>query len=144
MIEVKMAQTLNAAPEKVWEVIGGFNALPDFHSLVKASELEEGGSVRKLTLTDGGILRERLLHFDEAKRTYSYNIEEAKGLTLPFRNYRSTFTLEGGPKPGTCTLRWRGTAELAPGAKPEDATGFIEAVYKGGFKGLVERFGAAS
>jgi hypothetical protein len=144
MIDVKMSQDLNAAPQEVWEVIGGFNALPDFHPMVKASRLEEGGTVRCLTLPDGARLWERLLHFDEEKRTYSYSIERFEGLSLPFRNYRSSFTLKDGPKPGTSTLHWQGTAEAAPGARKEDAVAFVEAVYKGGFKGLIKRFGAPS
>jgi len=142
MVEVALSQDLRASPEKVWELIGGFNAVPDFHPAIKASAFEEGGMVRCLTLLDGARLWERLLHFDAETRSYSYSIERFEGLKLPFRNYRSTLSLKGGPKPGTSTLHWSGAAEVAPGSSEADVEAFMRGIYEGGFKALVKRFGS--
>ncbi|WP_247791251.1 SRPBCC family protein [Acinetobacter baumannii] len=60
-----------ASPEQVWQLIGGFDSLPDWLPFVAKSELSEGARVRSLILADGGNVVERLEAFDEQKRTYS-------------------------------------------------------------------------
>jgi hypothetical protein len=37
-----------ASPNEVWQLIGGFNSLPNWLSYIPKSELSEGGRVRHL------------------------------------------------------------------------------------------------
>ncbi len=73
MTKVSMNTSLNASPEKLWEMIGGFNTLPDWHPAVEKSELEEEGSVRRLSLAEGGTIIEKLEKIDDNERLYSYD-----------------------------------------------------------------------
>ena len=50
MTKISMTTDLDVSADEVWKLIGGFNALPDWHPEVEKSELEEEGQVRKLSL----------------------------------------------------------------------------------------------
>ena len=54
MTKISMTTDLDVSADEVWKLIGGFNALPDWHPEVEKSELEEEGQVRKLSLAGGG------------------------------------------------------------------------------------------
>jgi hypothetical protein len=62
---------------EVWQLIGGFNALPDWLPYIPSSQLEEGGRVRRIRNLDGEEIVERLMAFDEVSRSYSYHILKA-------------------------------------------------------------------
>ena len=66
-----------ASADQVWQLIGGFNTLPDWLPFIPNSELSDGGRVRTLQTADGGVVVERLQAFDNEARTYSYSIEQA-------------------------------------------------------------------
>ena len=92
MTKVSMSMDLGVPADKVWDLIGGFNALPDWHPAVEKSEIEgEGkGSIRTLHLVGGGTITERLEQLDEAGKVYSYSIISSP---LPVANYNSTIRL---------------------------------------------------
>ena len=75
MAKVASSTELPVPAQSVWTVIGGFNALPDWHPAVEKSELEEEGGtkLRTLSLAGGGTIVERLEAKDEKERTYSYS-----------------------------------------------------------------------
>ena len=52
--------------DQVWQLIGGFNSLPDWLPLVATSESGEGGRLRHLQTVDGTVIVERLQTFDNA------------------------------------------------------------------------------
>ncbi len=55
MSNVALSTELPVTADQVWSVIGNFNALAQWHPAVESSSLEEGGTVRRLTLAgDGG------------------------------------------------------------------------------------------
>src|SRR5215813_3156176 len=87
MSKVSMSTELPVAIDQVWRLIGGFNALPDWHPAVQKSELQEGGRVRQLLLANGASLVERLEAFNENERTYTYSIQQGP---LPVLNYKAT------------------------------------------------------
>ena len=66
-----------SSPNEVWQLIGGFNSLPDWLSYISKSELNEAGRVRQLTTAKGEIIVERLELFDNTARSYSYSIIQA-------------------------------------------------------------------
>ena len=71
MTEVSVSNHYPVSPEKLWELIGGFNALPQWHPAVQKSELEEGGSVRRLSLAGGGEIVERLEKMSDDQYAYT-------------------------------------------------------------------------
>lgn len=75
---------------RVWQLIGGFDSLPDWLPYIPVSTLSEGGRVRSLKSDEGGVIVERLEAFDNQARTYSYSILQAP---FPVTGYRSTLTV---------------------------------------------------
>ncbi len=139
MTKVSMKTELKAPADEVWKLIGGFNALPDWHPAVAESTTEgEGeGSVRRLSLAGGGTIVERLESVDDNERRYSYSIVDSP---LPVSNYRATISArEQGD--GTATVvEW--SSEFSPsGASESDATKVIQGIYDAGFDNLKKMFG---
>jgi len=94
-----MAQTatsikVSASPEKVWQLIGGFDSLPDWLPYIPSSEISEGGRVRRLVNPDGNTIIERLEVFNEQERYYSYSILKAP---FPVTDYLSTIHVKTDP-----------------------------------------------
>ena len=77
--------------DEVWHLIGGFGSLPDWLPYIAKSELSEGGRVRHLASPDGSAIIERLVAFNDAKRSYSYAILQSP---FPVTNYVSTLSVE--------------------------------------------------
>ena len=75
MAKVSMSTPLGVSADQVWQLIGGFNTLPDWHPAVEKSELEEAGQVRRLSLAGGGEIVERLEKVSDNERVYTYTIE---------------------------------------------------------------------
>lgn len=139
MTKVNMKTELNVPADEVWKLIGGFNALPDWHPAVAESTTEgEGkGSVRRLSLAGGGTIVERLESVDDNERRYSYSIVDSP---LPVSNYKATISVrEQGD--GTATVvEW--SSEFSPsGASESDATKVIQGIYDAGFENLKKMFG---
>ena len=136
MAQINMKADLDVAADEVWNLIGGFNALPDWHPAVENSELQEEGSVRKLSLAGGGTIIEKLERVDDLERVYSYSIEESP---FPVTNYKSTIKVidEGN---GKATVEW--SSEFNPeGASEQDAIDVIQGIYQAGFDNLKKMFG---
>ena len=137
MAKVSMSTELPVAIDQVWRLIGGFNALPEWHPAVQKSELQEGGRIRHLQLANGAKLVERLEAFNENEHTYTYTIEQGP---LPVANYQATIRVRQEPgKPGSI-VEW--SSEFAPSGAPEtDAVAAIQGIYQAGFENLKKMFG---
>ena len=139
MAKVSMTMNLGVPADKVWELIGGFNALPDWHPAVEKSEVEgEGkGSVRTLHLAGGGTIRERLEQIDDEGKVYSYSILSSP---LPVMNYTATLRLREAEDGSGCAVEWE--SDFQPAGAPEgDAVEIIQGVYQAGFDNLRKMFG---
>ena len=135
MAKVKMTVDLEAAPDDVWKLIGGFNALPDWHPAVEKSELEEEGQTRKLSLAGGGTIIEKLIKKSDQERLYSYSIENSP---LPVSNYTATISVR--EENGNTQVEW--SSEFTPMGVPEnDAVDVIKGIYQAGFDNLNKLFG---
>lgn len=135
MAHVAAAVDLAAPPEEVWELIGGFDSIPDWLPEVSQSVSSKGGRLRTLTLGSGTVVEE-LVAFDAEARRYSYRILDGK---LPVVDYLAT--LEVSPAAGGSNVSW--TASFEPGGVAEaEAVQLITAVFNGGLGKLVERYGA--
>ena len=139
MPEVKASTNLPVPAQTVWGVIGGFNALPDWHPAVEKSEVAQdgGNKVRTLTLAGGGgSIVERLDQIDDNERLYTYSILSGP---LPVANYTSTIRVKDNGS-GGCTVEW-GSEFNAEGAPESAAVAAIRGVYETGFENLRKMFG---
>lgn len=135
MTEVATNTHLAVPADQVWQMIGGFNALPDWHPLVKKSELEDGGTVRQLTLPDGSGLTEKLEHTDDNERTYSYIITAGP---LPVSNYRATIRVVPDDDGKGCTVEW--SSEFEAVGSESDAMAAVQGVFEAGLENLKKMF----
>lgn len=139
MAKVSMSTELAVAPETLWGLIGGFNALPDWHPAVEKSEVEgEGeGSIRTLSLVGGGTIVERLERVDDDERVYTYSITNSP---LPVANYTATIRVREESDGSHSVVEWVG--EFEPSGAPEaDAVGVIQGIYQAGLDNLKKMYG---
>ena len=83
MAKTTVSIEIPASADAVWQLMGGFDALPDWLPFIPKSVVTEGGRVRSLTTSDGGTVVERLEAFDNRQRSYTpVNVtnEEAEAL----------------------------------------------------------------
>jgi len=136
MAKINMKTNLNVAADEVWKLIGGFNTLPDWHPAIKKSELEEEGSMRRLSLTGGGTIVEKLEQLDDSERVYTYSIIDSP---LPVSNYTATIRVKEDGE-GKTTVEWSSEFE-AKGAAENEAMDVIAGIYQVGFDNLKKIFG---
>ena len=136
MAKVDMKTNLDVTADEVWKLIGGFNTLPDWHPAIEKSELEEEGSMRRLSLVGGGTIMEKLEKLDENERVYSYSIIDSP---LPVSNYNATIRVKDEGE-GKTTVEWSSEFE-AKGAAENEAMDVIAGIYQSGFDNLKKMFG---
>lgn len=110
MASTSVSRVLPASPQQVWDLIGGFDALPDWLPFIRESTPLEGGRVRRLTNPDGDVITERLIAYSEAERSYSYAIVDAP-FPSPVTSPRSASTRSPA---GTTSPRCSGPAASRP------------------------------
>ncbi|MCW2274504.1 SRPBCC family protein [Rhodoblastus acidophilus] len=98
--------------EKVWAVMGDYDALSKWHPVVASSVADKGnevGSVRHLVLKAPGdpSFDEVLDKYDVAGHSYKYEIPKVDPKILPVNNYASTITVLDNGKGGS-TVEWKG------------------------------------
>lgn len=134
-IEVSKSIDVAAPPAKVWQTIGDFCGIGDWHPAVEkcASAKKDGKSVRTLSLKGGGTIVEEQLARDEGQMSYSYTILQSP---LPVSDYESTIRVS--PSGSGSKVSWNGTfkAKGAPDSVAEDAIGGI---YDAGLKSIAEK-----
>ncbi|MHC8314839.1 SRPBCC family protein [Pseudomonas sp. LB3P31] len=119
-----------ASADEVWQLVGGFNSLPDWLPFIAESELSEGGRVRSLRTSDGAVVVERLQSFDNAGKTYSYSILQAP---FPAKDYLATIRVEAQGEGARVT--WSG--QFAPvGVSEEEVVALFAGIYQGGVEAL--------
>ncbi|WP_439686420.1 SRPBCC family protein [Cupriavidus oxalaticus] len=141
MAQASATITLPVAPDRVWQLIGGFDSLPDWLPYIPKSELSEGGRVRSLVNPDGDAIVERLEAFDQSARSYTYSILQAP---FPVTGYRSTLRVVGIDADQASRVEWSGQFTPA-GVSDDDASRLFEGIYRDGLKALEATLaGAAS
>ena len=136
MPKVDMSTELSVSADKVWELIGGFNALPDWHPAVEKSELEEGGTIRRLSLAGGGEIIEKLEKVDDNEHVYTYSIVSAP---LPVTNYVATIKVKDEGE-GKCSVEWSSEFQT-PEVNENEAVQAIQGIYQAGFDQLKKIYG---
>jgi hypothetical protein len=136
MAKVSMQSEVNMSADELWQLIGKFNALPDWHPAVSSSKLEDGGRIRRLHLMGGGEIVERLEQIEEGDRLYRYSIVSGP---LPVANYTATLRVKED-KHGKAVVEWSSEFEPA-GASEHDAMAAVQDVYRMGMENLRKMFG---
>lgn len=137
MVNVKTKCDFDASANSVWNLIAGFNTLPDYHEAIAKSELKKGGAERHLSMTveaGGGTVVERLVRYDDETREFSYRIIDLIDCPLPFENYQAFVkVIETGPD--TCCVHWGGQFESV-GLSDHEAALVAEGIYEGCYEGI--------
>lgn len=130
-LSVSREMAVDGAPDAVWKKMGDFNAMDKWHPAVAKSTVSapgnKPGTTRVLTLGDGATITEKLVAYDAAKHSYTYEILESP---LPVKNYRSTVQLKPGAG-GKTMMKWNSTFE-AKGAPDDKAKEVITGIYDAG------------
>ena len=143
-LRVSKSVTIDAPASKAWKAVQDFNGLNTWHPAVATDEIVEGtnntvGAVRLLTLKGGGTIKEKLLAFNPASRSFKYAILEG---VLPVSSYTSTVAVSSAGK-GKSTVTWSGRFKRKNvGDNPADnendkaAVDAMGGVYQGGLDNL--------
>ncbi|MFG1709503.1 SRPBCC family protein [Nonomuraea sp. M3C6] len=124
--------------EQVWRLIGGFGSLPDWLPYIPASDLAEGGRVRRLTSKGGDVIVERLETFDERARTYTYSFVQSP---FPVTGYRSTLAVREAPGHPGCRVEWSGSFTPVGATTDDEAIALFHGIYADGLAALQQALG---
>lgn len=127
-----------ATADSVWQLMGGFDTLPDWLPFIPKSVSQEGGRVRTLTTSDGGTVIERLEAFDNRQRSYSYSIMQAP---FPVVDYLSTITVYATADSNVARVEW--TGRFTPvNVSDSEAEALFAGIYRDGLQALKNNFAA--
>ncbi|MER8034216.1 SRPBCC family protein [Streptomyces hydrogenans] len=133
MTSTSVSRLVPASPDEVWNLIGGFDSLPDWLPYIPESTALEGGRVRRLRNPEGGIIVERLVAFNEAERQYSYAILEAP---FPVSGYVSTIRVHAVPgRDDVAEVQWSGRFHPT-GATEDEVVALFTTIYRDGLDAL--------
>jgi mxaD protein len=140
-MEIKETSQLPSNANTVWNCIGDFGAVGDWHPMLEhvRSEGNKRGARRYVTANDGSKQVEQLEVYDPDRRFYRYSMVET---TLPFCDYSAEFRVdEAGPDASVVT--W--SAHFAVwGVQEQDGAEPIRQFLKAGTGALARRFEDAS
>ncbi|HDZ3143215.1 TPA: SRPBCC family protein [Klebsiella pneumoniae] len=127
-----------ASVDQVWQLMGGFDSLPDWLPFIPKSMVSEGGRVRTLTTSDGGTVIERLEAFDNRQRSYSYSIIQAP---FPVVDYLSTIAVVATADSNITRVEWSGSFTPV-NVSDADAEALFSGIYRDGLLALKNNFSA--
>ncbi|SWN70315.1 SRPBCC family protein [Klebsiella pneumoniae] len=129
---------ISASVDQVWQLMGGFDSLPDWLPFIPKSMVSEGGRVRTLTTSDGGTVIERLEAFDNRQRSYSYSIIQAP---FPVVDYLSTIAVVATADSNITRVEWSGSFTPV-NVSDADAEALFSGIYRDGLQALKNNFSA--
>lgn len=118
MPHVYVSTILARPAAEIWRVIRDFDALPAWTPFVRESRIEGGlpadqvGCVRRFVLTDGGVIRERLLALSDYDLSMSYEILESP---MGVSDYIATLSLTPVTETGQTFAAWEARFDCPPG-----------------------------
>lgn len=139
-LQVVESVELSASPAQVWQAVGDFGALEDWHPAVADSTVDGNaktpGATRRLILAGGGEITEELLNRSDQRMRLNYRILEGP---LPVADYESFIGVTATESGGTLVI-WG--ARFNPfGADDAEARNVITGIYRAGLDSLKKRFG---
>ena len=131
MTKASISIDIEVSAEKAWAVVGGYDNLPQWLTLVEASTLEDGGRVRRLSAIGGAVIVERMLSFDEKRRHFSYCHLEAPD---PLTDYVAHMYVEA-LTPDRSRVTWA-SSFVPAGIGEAEAVAHVEGIYNDGLASL--------
>jgi carbon monoxide dehydrogenase subunit G len=135
MASIKKEITINAAPDKIWEIAGVFETIHEWHPAAESVEMVEGEEEprRLITLADGSIVDERLVSLDDVKCSQTYTILESP---IPLTNYFATISVQ--PEGTGSRVTWSANYDPNPG---EDAAcvEIVSGIFESGLEALKQQ-----
>ena len=131
-MDVKRTETYDVAPTEMWERIGDFHRLHEWHpDVADTNALDD--DIRELLHENGG--RSVETKTDEGELHHSYRIDQSD---LPVKNFQATLLVrESGEHADGSEIVW--TAEFdAHGAEDADAAEIVEGIFEAGLRSLRE------
>ena len=144
MVKVYTSSVIDAPADRVWAAIRDFNALPNWHPVIKDSRIEGGlhadrvGCIRNFNLKDGGNIREQLLTLSDFDYSYTYSLLESP---LGVSNYTATLKLTPITDGNRSFAEWTAEFDCEPPKARELAELIGNGVFQGGFDALKRQFG---
>ena len=141
MSNVNMSTKLPVSADIVWQTIGGFSAMAQWHPAIEKSEetTEGGATIRTLSLAGGGgTVVEKLETLNDKERSCTYSIVSSP---MPLSNYEATLRVRADG-PMSCTVEWSSQFD-AEGATENDAAAAVRQAYEAGFENLKRMFGGS-
>ena len=145
-VKASTSRKLARPADEVWRIAGRFNGLPDTSSMTAASELIEGGQVRKLTPAgSSGYLLERLLRYDDVERTFHYIIEEVTGVEgMAYGiGYRGTLHIKDDEPGKSCIYSYSAEFAPLPGVSEAQGQEAVESFVQDSIDGACRLLGLA-
>ncbi|MBK1880507.1 SRPBCC family protein [Pelagicoccus mobilis] len=136
-ITVQTCRKLNFPQDQVWDLIAGFDTLPHYNDCIIESRLSKGGVIRYLALSEntvGGVIVERLVHFNDDTKSFSYRIIDQIDSPIPFRNYQAWVSISEADS-DSCILHW-GSRFNVEGATREYAERMAKTFYERCYDGI--------
>jgi hypothetical protein len=140
MISVEYSAGLPCSADEAWKVLRGFGGIADWHPAIVKSGIEgeagilRVGAIRRLTLADGAVLRERLTEFDDGRRALAYVFEESP---LPVDGYRAQVRVdEVAGLVDRCVVRWSAGFEVREAGTEAEFEGLVRELIVQGHEGL--------
>jgi len=139
-LTASLAAEYPVPPKVVWQKMGDFAALADWHPMVKVVSVDGSGegAVRTVTWTNGATLVEKLTGIDAITAVDDETGSMATVIvetSLSITNYASQLKVEKGPTPGTSVVTWSSTFE-AKGIDDKDAVDLMTDYYEKGLEAL--------
>ncbi|HCT3747624.1 TPA: SRPBCC family protein [Klebsiella aerogenes] len=138
MANTTVSIEIPSSVDQVWQLMGGFDSLPDWLPFIPKSVVSEGGRVRTLTTSDGGTVIERLEAFDNRQRSYSYSIIQAP---FPVVDYLSTIAVVATADSNITRVEWSGSFTPV-NVSDADAEALFSGIYRDGLQALKNNFSA--
>jgi hypothetical protein len=134
-LEASKTVDVAASPEKVWQTIGNFCGIANWHPAIEKCVPgdQNGKPTRTLSLKGGGTLMEEQTARNDSGMQYSYTILSGP---LPVSNYHSTISVT--KKGSGSEVTWKGNFD-AKGAPDADATKAIQGIYDSGLASLANK-----
>ena len=122
--------------DEIWQLIGGFNSLPDWIPGVTQSPFNDGGRIRHLHTPDGHTFVERLESYNRVARRYSYSIVASP---VSVTGYLATIAVTPTSDDSGSHVDWSATFNPA-GISTGEAESIFTGIFSYGLKALVARF----
>lgn len=144
MARAYASAVIDAPVETVWPIIRNFNGLPLWLPFVTTSTIEDGldaaqlGCVRAFTMTDGTLVRERLLALDDIGHSLTYNFETP---AFPVTHYLARICLASVTQTNAAFIEWEATFQERPQDSGLYADRISRDVFAAGLKCLQQYLG---